>query len=456
MISLRKLLVSSLPLILAVQSAHATNGYFTHGLGVISKGMAGAGTATPQEAMAIANNPASAVLLGDTAQASVAVFSPRRQYRASDSRANGNGGAFTIGPGTVKSGSEYFPIPHLAKTWERDGNAALGLAIYGRGGMNTDYTSGTALFDPDGPGPAPVMRLNGSYGAGDAGVDLTQLFAEVAWASKLQDNFAWGVSGIFTAQAFEATGTGSFAPYTQTFARSGGTALPANLGNNGHELSTGFGLKFGVQWELSPRLRAGISYQSRIYMSELDDYSDLFAAQGGFDIPQNVRFGLSWDAQENVTLHYDVDHTNYRDIDSVGNPIANIFGCPTAGAGGRNLSSCLGGDHGAGFGWNDMTAHKFGISWQPAQLAQWTLRAGASYGDQPVENSEVLFNMLAPGVIERHFTFGATRLLQNGKALSFGLMFAPESSVRGRNTFDPTQTIELKMHQFEFEFGLSW
>ena len=389
-------------------------------------------------------------------QAGLSVFSPRRQYTATNSLANGNGGAFTIAPGKVESGSEYFPIPYFAKTWARANDAALGVAVYGRGGMNTDYTSGAALFDPDGPGPAPVMRSPGSLGAGDAGVDLNQLFAEIAWADRLNDTLTWGVSGIFTAQSFEATGTLSLAPYTQTFARSGGRSMPANMSNNGHDLSTGYGAKAGLHWQPSARLRASLSYQSRITMSEFDDYSDLFAAGGNFDIPQNIRFGVSWDYSDRVTLHYDTDHTNYRDIDSVGNPIANIFGCPTAGMGGTDLSYCLGGDRGAGFGWNDMTVHKFGLSWQPASLPAWTLRAGVSHGQQPIEQTEVLFNILAPGVIERHFTVGATRRLADGKAWSVMLMVAPEGKVSGHNTFDPTQRLELKMHQFELEFGFSW
>jgi long-chain fatty acid transport protein len=451
----RKLLVSSVLMALSVP-AFATNGYFTHGLGVINKGMAGAGTATPEEAMAIANNPASAVLLGDSMQAGLSIFSPRRQYTASSSLANGNGGAFTIAPGTVESGSEYFPIPYAAKTWALENDTALGVTVYGRGGMSTDYTSGAAIFDPDGPGPAPVMKLDGSYGFGDTGVDLNQLFAEVAYAGKVIDQLAWGISGIFTAQAFEATGTGSFAPYTKTFAQSGGTVMPTNLGNNGHDYSTGFGVKFGVQFQPVERLRLGISYQSRIYMSEFDKYSDLFAAEGGFNIPQNIRFGVSWDYSDRITLHYDTDHTNYRDVDSVGNPISNLFGCPTAGAGGTDVSYCLGGDRGAGFGWNDMTVHKLGVSWKPESLPQWTLRAGVSHGQQPIEETEVLFNMLAPGVMERHFTVGATRQLQSGRAWSVMLMVAPEGEISGNNTFDPTQRIELKMNQYELEFGFSW
>jgi long-chain fatty acid transport protein len=35
-------------------------------------------------------------------------------------------------------------------------------------------------------------------------------------------------------------------------------------------------------------------------------------------------------------------------------------------------------------------------------------------------------------------------------------MYAPENTVRGANAFDPTQTIELTMEQFEIEFSWSW
>ena len=446
----------SLPLLAMAIPASATNGYFTHGLGVINKSMAGAGTADPKEAMAIANNPASAVLLPDSLQAGISLFSPRRSYTASASLANGNGGAFTIAPGTVTSGSNYFPIPYVAKTWHLQEDSALGLTAYGRGGMNTDYTSGSAIFDPDGPGPAPVMTLAGPYGTGKAGVDLTQLFVEGAYARRNSERFSWGISGIFVAQAFEAKGTGAFAPYTRTFAASGGTSQPADLTNNGLDYAFGYGAKAGVNWQAAPHLKLAISYQSRIYMSSFDDYASLFARSGDFDIPSNIRFGASWQVNDRVSLHYDIDHTNYGDIDAVGNPISGLFACPTAGAGGSDLESCLGGSKGAGFGWDDVTAHKFGVAWQPANLTAWTLRAGFSYAAQPIESSEVLFNMLAPGVIEQHYTVGASRRLANGREASFSLMYAPSNKVSGANTFDPTQRIELQMKQFELEFGYSW
>ena len=120
------------------QEARATNGYYTHGLGVKNKAMAGAGTASPGDAIAIANNPAAAVLLGNRIEAGASLFTPRREYETSGSLANGQGGAFTVGPNHIESSREYFVIPHIASTWQLNGNSAMGAAFYGRGGMNTD------------------------------------------------------------------------------------------------------------------------------------------------------------------------------------------------------------------------------------------------------------------------------------------------------------------------------
>jgi long-chain fatty acid transport protein len=35
-------------------------------------------------------------------------------------------------------------------------------------------------------------------------------------------------------------------------------------------------------------------------------------------------------------------------------------------------------------------------------------------------------------------------------------MYAPKKRLRGPNAFDPTQTIELRMDQFEIEVSWSW
>ena len=99
-----------------------------------------------------------------------------------------------------------------------------------------------------------------------------------------------------------------------------------------------------------------------------------------------------------------------------------------------------------------MTVVKIGYQWMPGD--GWTWRFGYSQGDQPIPSSEVLFNILAPGVIEQHFTFGFTRGLGGGE-LNFAAMYAPSESVTGTNTFDPAQQIELEMDQIELSLGYS-
>ena len=435
-------------------SAYATNGYFTHGTGTKNKGMAGAGIALPQDAIDVVNNPAAAVLVGNSMQIGAALFSPRRSYETSPSLINGNFGAFTIGPNDIDSDSEYFVIPHFARSWQRGDDSAFVVSFYGRGGMNTDWKGGTATFDPDGPGPLPVLTLPGTYGAGDAGVDYSQGFLDLTWAKQVSERTSFGLAGILGFQFFEARGVGSFAGLTRTFAASGGTEFPANLSNNGHDFSYGAGLKLGVHTQLSERTNFAITYQSRIYMTEFDDYKDLFPEQGDFDVPANLKVGLTHMVRDNVALSFDIEHIWISDVKAPGNTISKLFQCPTAGPGGTDLNKCLGGSDGGAFGWDDMTVFKVGLQW--GNGGDWTWRAGYSYGEQPIPKDEMTFNILAPGLIEHHFTFGFTKQSRENREWDFAVMYAPENDQTGPNNFDPTQTVTWEMDQFELELSYGW
>ena len=96
-----------------------------------------------------------------------------------------------------------------------------------------------------------------------------------------------------------------------------------------------------------------------------------------------------------------------------------------------------------------MTTYKLGFEWASSESNTW--RFGYSYGEQPIQAADVLFNILAPGVMEQHITFGLTHKRPRGGEWNFSFMYAPENSVTGPSFFDPTQTIELKMSQLEFE-----
>ena len=85
----------------------------------------------------------------------------------------------------------------------------------------------------------------------------------------------------------------------------------------------------------------------------------------------------------------------------------------------------------------------------------WTWRAGYSYGEQPIPTSEMLFNILAPGVVEQHLTAGFSKAFGT-QEVSFAVMRAFDKKINGPNTLEAPnqQTIELQMDQWEFE--ISW
>jgi long-chain fatty acid transport protein len=440
-------------------SALATNGYFTHGVGAKSKGMAGTGIGSNANMgpIMVASNPALGVFAPDQWELGLGIFSPRRSYSVTASNFNGQFGAFSLGAGSYDSSSNYFPIPYLAKNWKLDDERALTLVFFGRGGMNTNWDdpNQTASFDPDGPGPGGAMAFPGTFGAGNAGVDLMQAFLALNYAGMASYNFSSGIAPVIAMQSFEATGVGSFAPFTKTFAASGGQTQPTSLTNNSRDFSYGWGIAVGLWWGITENFGSGLSYQSTMSMGELDKYSDLFAEAGGFDIPASAKLGFSWKTSDAIRLNFDIEYTRYSEVASVGNPLRNIFSCPTTGQGGTDVESCLGGGNGAGFGWEDMTTYKVGLEWMSSQDYTW--RFGYSYGSQPIQSADVLFNILAPGVMEQHLTVGLTGHRSDGGGWTLSFMYAPENTVTGPNVFDGppgmTQTIELKMSQFEIEFA---
>ena len=465
-------LATAIATLLLTTPLWATNGYFTHGTGTKNKAMAGSGLAMPEDAISVANNPAAALLAAGKYDLGIAVFSPLRHYKTGDSFANGYGGAFTIGPNDIDSESNYFFIPHMAGAWQINDKSAWSATFYGKGGMNTRWEGGTASFDPTGMQGTPTT-FPGTYGGsmtgvgGTAGVDLSQAFLEIGYARSAGERFTWGVSLVGVMQVFAARGVGSFMGHTETFNSDYEPGQPPppvdNLSDNGHDQSYGVGGKIGLQWNVTEKVTFAASYQTEINMSEFDKYADLFAEQGDFDIPQDLKVGITFRPNQGLALNFDVEKIWYGDIDSIANPVRNVYNCPSAG--GTDLTSCFGGDNGGGFGWDDMTIYKVGAQWTSGN--DWTWRAGFSHGEQPIPDREVMFNILAPATIEDHLTFGFTKALESGNEWSLSFMYALNKKVSGPaspvgdptdtgNPFDPTQTLSIDMNQWEIEFGFGW
>lgn len=64
-------------------------------------------------------------------------------------------------------------------------------------------------------------------------------------------------------------------------------------------------------------------------------------------------------------------------------------------------------------------------------IADWALRAGYSHTTQPIPQDQTFLNILAPGVVQDHLSFGATGNLSRNSELSFAYTHAFQKTVNG-------------------------
>lgn len=371
--------------------AFATHGYFAHGIGTRAQGAAGAAIANPEDALAPGNNPAGTGAAGDRIDLGLAWFAPRRS-------ATIHGNAFGADAGFDGNGRRHFLLPEFGWARRLTPTLAAGVAVYGNGGMNTEYEAN------------PYARFGAS---GTAGVNLAQLFIKPALAWTPAEGQRVGAALNVAVQRFKATGIGLF---------DGFSSAPGHVSDQGSDTSTGVGLSLGWQGTVTPGLTLGATWSQKV-KGRFDRYRGLFADGGRFDVPEQFGIGLAAQPAPGWGLVADVQRILYSRVGAVGNSAAALFaGTPLGAAGGP------------GFGWRDATAVKVGGS--VVLSPTFTLRAGFSHVNQVVPAGETLFNILAPGVVQRHFTLGGSWATHGGEWNAF-LAYAPTQTVRGSASIPP-------------------
>lgn len=380
--------------------AHATNGYLPIGYGMKNEGMGGVGIALPQDSIAAAVNPAGMVMVGDRADIGLTWFKPTRS-----STISGNG--FGMNGTYDGNGKSNFFIPQLGYNKMINADTSVGVSVFGNGGMNTQYNVNPfAAFGSTGP----------------AGINLEQLFIAPAWSMKLNPSNSVGIALNLAYQRFSATGL-------QAFDNPAFSSNPGAVTNNGNDSSTGYGLRLGWTGEVSPTVTLGVTYQTKTKMGKLTKYSGLFADGGRFDIPSNFGAGIAVKATPATTVGFDVERINYGEIPSVGTPFTSV----PPGFGGTGAR--LGAANGPGFGWQNMTVFKLGVSY--AYDSSLTLRAGYNHNDQQIPATQTLLNILAPGVVQDHLSLGATWKLTNQSEITLAYVHAFKKTVNGAGSIPP-------------------
>lgn len=401
-------------------SALAAEGYFSHGYGAVNKSMAGAGVASGFDAMSQATNPASLVLVETQLSIDVSVFSQRASYEVTGMPSGA--ATFDLEEGSFDSDRELFYVPSIGNSWEIDDSSSWGWALYANGGITTVWNEPAA----------------GVFGDGRAGIDLAQAFLQFTYAQEISPGVYLGISPIIAVQRFKAEGLGTLAASSIDAAR---------LTGNGYDLSYGYGGKLGLQMDIGAGFSFGAAYQTEMFMTDFNEYSGLLANGGEFNIPATLQTGFAWRSKSGFVAALDYKRIFYGDVDAISSSISKLTvdGVP------------LGSNGGPGFGWEDVDIIKFGLEIPVG--ASVKLRAGAAVNTNPIPESEVAFNILAPGVQEQHYTVGLTWKVGERHAINVAGMYAPTASVNGPNAFESPvdlQNIELENSQWEATLGWSW
>ena len=408
-------------------AAFATDGYFPHGYGIKAKGMGGASVAMAQDSQGGANNPASMAWVGNRLDLGLDLFSPHRDATRSDA-------GFAPINGSVDSNSTNFIVPDFGYNHMLSPSLSLGVSVYGNGGMNTNYPQGPFQCPT---GPETIAPANMLCGSGPLGIDLMQLIIAPTVAYKLNEQNSIGVSLLVGYQQFKAYGLDAF---------KGLSSDRNSVTGNGYSRSHGVGLRLGYMGRISDQVSVGLAYAPRMSMSRFSEYKGLFADGGKFDIPAHYTAGIAFTPTPAVTVALDFERIMYSGVPSVGDS--------------SSVQLPLGAPGGPGFGWKDINVVKLGLQWQATPAL--TLRAGYNHSGNPVTSDNVTFNILAPGVITRHYTAGFTYAMNPTDEISAALMIAPRESVSGPSMFNSpaffgpgaggTETIRMR----QTSFGLSW
>jgi long-chain fatty acid transport protein len=384
------LLLTSVP-----QLCLATNGYFQHGIGVKEQSLGGAAIAYPQSVMSLATNPAAAVAVPRRLDLGIDWFMPQRYANVGD------------GSGYYRSHETDFFIPQLGYNHPLGDRWSLALVAYANGGMQTDWHESF-------------------YGDRDTYSNLAQYVIAPTLACRIGDAHALGLSVNYVRQKFEAKGLQDFAAATP----SGTTAY---LSDVGEDLSTGWGVRLGYAWQVTPAVKVGAFWQPKIHMSRFDDYRELFPDHGVFDIPATYGAGVAVTPTDKLSVAVDLVQIDYADVPLFGN--RNSIG-----------TALLGTDQGSGFGWKDVTVVKVGVAyqWRP----DLTVRAGWNHGTSPLRSSETAFNVLSPSTITNHLTLGVTWKLSAHSELSMSYWHGFEHEVKGHfQAANGADAADLKMFQ---------
>lgn len=431
--TLRKAVIAGITLACCIGKSYAVNGAYDFGFSEITRGMAGAGSALPQDSIISAINPAGLTRVKKQLDLGAVVYIPTMYYDA-NSVASGAIGKVNVAPGRVDSKVPFFFLPDFGVNLPIDDKSDFGISLYSLGGFGAKWVTSSQANVNGNPSA-------GALGDGTLRSDLKQAVTSFTYARKFLKHSSFGVSFLIGLQALRANGAQNL---------SGLSKYGNNVSGKGTDYSIGAGAKVGFLFGLLHNLDLAIAYQPKILMTKFHKYKGLFPNAGEFDMPAFGNIGLAWHIKKNLVLAADLVKIWFKDIPAYGRPNDKLVDgtCTT------NSDECMGGSPGAGFGWNNALIFKIGAQW--AVTPKTTLRAGYNRSNQILNSDYATENLITPGALARTiWTLGLSHQFTKKDTINTVFVLIPKQSLKSLNKFaNGTQYVTITMKGVGI--GVSW
>ncbi len=396
--------LSGLALLSASTAARATNGYQLIGVGQCSMGMGGAVVAAPCDPMTAISNPAGMAWLPSQTAFSGEIFNPERNTN--------------FGFGDVGSHTNVYAIPALG--WSAPAfrpDLYFGGGIYGTSGLGVNYLQ-----------PNTPMGTIQAFSS----IDFMQMAPAIAF--KMTDKISLGLALDVAAEQVS---------FDETF------------GGQGFNLTSpswayGIGATIGGMYKYNDKLTFGASYKSVM------KFTNLFWQENNEFVPTGVTatgpIGVSGGEGSYCA------HLNYPQQFAFGAAVYPVRKWLISMEGQwLNWHSTM--NQFKVFGpWVGATSVALPLNWQNEWVANlgtqydlnktWQVRAGFTYGSNPIHTSDLQANLIMPAIVTTAVTFGATQKLPMRWSLTEAVMHTFKNDVTDGTLFGmPVQPLKASMSE---------
>lgn len=366
------------------------------GIGPVQRSMGGANVGLPLDSAVTITNPAGMIHLSRRFDIAVTYLDCDVSYRA-----HSDGGMITNDNVRIASNTDSCYIPAVGMVWHLNDYTAAGLGAYGICGMGVDYKQN--LYNNITYTKYQLMKI--------APVIAKRVSEELSIGVALNLDYAMA--------EYEA-------------------GMPAEVA---HDDGAAYGLGFtaGLLYEMIEQWSLGLAYESKQRFSDFRFNTAAGRDKLDFDQPQSVTVGLGFKPNGKFRAAFDVMWIDWPQTNGANMPAYSKNGSEAAA---WNMN------------WDQQFVYKVGAGYDLTEKV--TLRAGYSYGKNPLDSSRPFENISFSAIAEQHFTAGLGIQVASNLQLNLGLMYAPEVSLKTANPSQFIDEADIEMSRCAVDVGVTY